>query len=76
MADTLEFQEKLPEGSYREISRGKYPNTNSSGQGIFRSAVFGSGFLYYWSSSHLSKGKEGAGFASLVPKLLRQSHGN
>jgi len=76
MADTPAFQKKLPEGSYGEISRGKWTNTNSSGQGTFWSAVFESGFLYYWPSSCLSKEKEGAGFDFLVSKFSRQSHGN
>jgi hypothetical protein len=76
MGDTLEFQKKLHMGSYGEISRGKYANTNSSGRGIFWSAVFEFGFLYYWPSSHLSKEKEGVGFAFLVSEFLRQGHGN
>jgi len=76
MADTLEFQKKLHIGSHGEISRGKYPNTNSSGQGIFWSVLFESGFLSYWPSSHLSKEKECVGFDFLVSKSLRQSHGN
>ena len=71
MADTLEFQKKLHIGSHGEISRGKYPNTNSSGQGISWSAVFGSGFLYCCPSSHFSKEKESVGFAFLVSKFLR-----
>ena len=76
MADTLESQKKLPSGSYGETSRGNYANTNSSGQGIFWSAVFEAGFLCYWPSSHLRKAIEGVGFDILVSKSLRQSHGN